>query len=112
MLVISALSGIFALLSGVYLLIIKASGGLFLLCFWGGCLVGWLAYQGALGSAVVYAELIKSSFDLYRNELLKQMRLPLPKTPQEEMKQWREIGEFIYFNNTAVAWEYNKSDID
>lgn len=112
MLVISALSGIFALLSGVYLLIIKASGGLFLLCFWGGCLVGWLAYQGALGSAVVYAELIKSSFDLYRNELLKQMRLPLPKTPQEEMKQWREIGEFIYLNNTAVAWEYNKSDID
>lgn len=112
MLVISALSGIFALLSGVYLLIIQASGWLFLLCFWGGCLVGWLAYQGALGSAVVYAELIKSSFDLYRNELLKQMRLPLPKTPQEEMKQWREIGEFIYFNNTAVAWEYNKSDID
>ena len=111
MLVISALSVIFALLSGVYLLVIKASGWLFLLCFWGGWLVGWLAYRGALGSAVVYGELIKSSFDLYRNELLKQMRLPLPKTPKEEIKRWQEIREFLYSNNTEVAWQYTEPDI-
>ena len=82
-----------------------------MLCFWGGYLVGWLAYRGALGSAVVYAELIKSSFDLYRNELLKQMRLPLPKTPKEEIKRWQEIRQFLYSNNTEVAWGYTESDI-
>ncbi|MCC3499428.1 MAG: hypothetical protein JGK03_15350 [Microcoleus sp. PH2017_25_DOB_D_A] len=111
MLVISTLGGIFALLSGAYLLTIQSSGWLFLLCFWGGLLVGWLAYRGALGSTIIYAELIKAGFDLYRNELLKQMRLPLPKTPTEEIKQWDEIRQFLYSSNTQVTWQYIEPDI-
>jgi hypothetical protein len=108
MLVISSLGGAFALLSGVYLLIIGAPWWLFLVCFWGGLLVAWLAYQSALGSAVLYAQQIKAAFDLYRNELLKQMHLPLPATPDEEKTRWREVGQFLYRNlrEKPELWAY------
>jgi len=108
MLVISSLGGAFALLSGGYLLIVSAAWWLFLACFWGGLLVAWLAYQGALGSAMLYAQQIKAAFDLYRNELLKQMRLPLPATPDEEKTRWREVGQFLYRNvrEEPKLWAY------
>jgi hypothetical protein len=108
MLVLSALGGAFALLSGCYLLIVGATWWLFLICFWGGLLFAWLAYQGALGSALLYAQQIKIGFDLYRNELLKQMRLPLPATPDEEETWWYEIGQFLYRNlrEKPALWAY------
>ncbi len=110
MLLISALSSIFALVSGVYLVIVKASGWLFLLCFWGGLFLAWLAYRSALGSALLYAQQIKAGFDLYRNELLKEMRLELPKTPLEEIELWNKIHQFLYNNNTTVLLQYKDPD--
>ncbi len=98
MLVISTLSGIFALISGGYLLIVKASGWLFLLCFWGGLAVAWLAYRGALASAVLYAQQIKTGFDLYRHELFKQMHLKLPHNLKDEKEQWKKVDQFLYQN--------------
>ncbi|NET72314.1 MAG: hypothetical protein F6K62_15675 [Sphaerospermopsis sp. SIO1G2] len=96
MVTISALSGMFAIFSSVYLLVVKASGFLFLGCFWGGLLLAWFSYQGALGNAIVYAQQIKVAFDLYRNELLRQMLFPLPETHQEEQELWEEVCRFIY----------------
>lgn len=108
MLVLTTLSGAFAVLSGLYLLIVGATWWLFLVCFLGGLLVARLAYQGALGSAVAYAEQIKVAFDLYRNELLKQMRLPLPSTPEEEKSQWSDIDLFLLRNvrQQPDMWKY------
>ncbi|MBG1260608.1 hypothetical protein [Nostoc commune] len=110
MLVVSALSGIFGLVIGVYLIIVQSSGWLFLTCFWGGLFLAWLAYQSALGSALLYAQQIKAGFDLYRNELLKQMRLELPKTPSEEIELWDKIRQFLYSNNTTVLLQYKDLD--
>jgi hypothetical protein len=109
MLVVSALSSIFALFSGVYLLIVKASGLLFLTCFWGGLFLAWLTYQSALGSALLYAQQIKAGFDLYRHELLKQVRLELPNTPSEEPKLWNKISELLY-QNIRVQLQYKDPD--
>ena len=109
MLVISSLSGIFALISGIYLVIIKASGWLFLLCFWGGLGLAWLAYRGALASAVVYAQQIKTGFDLYRQELLKQMHLKLPTNLKNEKEQWEEVRRFLY-QNFPLSGEYTNSE--
>ena len=111
MLVISFLGGAFALLSSIYLLIIGATWWLFLLCFWGGLLVAWLAYKAALGSARLYAQQIKAAFDLYRNELLIQMRLPLPTNLKEERAQWKEIGQFLY-SNLPGSWKYTNDEAD
>lgn len=109
-LVISALSGIFGVLSGGYLLMVKATGWLFLLCFWGGLLVAYLAYQSALSSALLYAQQIKAAYDLYRNELLKQMRLPLPKTYPEELEQWEALCRFLYINDRPPSQQYQDPD--
>lgn len=109
MLVVATLGGIFALISGVYLLIVKASGWLFLLCFWGGLTVAWLAYRGALASAVLYAQQIKTGFDLYRQDLLKQMHLKLPPNLEDEKEQWKKVNQFLY-QNFPLSWEYTNSD--
>lgn len=98
MLVISFLSGSFALLSGVSLMIVGAAWWFILLCLLGGLFVSWIAYKGALGSAVIYAQQIKAAFDLYRNELLKQMHLSPPDTPKDEKILWYEICQFLYRN--------------
>ena len=54
---------------------------------------------------------IKAAFDLYRNELLKQMRLPLPATLDEEKTRWREIGQFLYRNlrEKPELWTYTNA---
>jgi hypothetical protein len=108
MLVISSLSGTFALLSAGSLLIISAAKWQILVCFLSGLLVSWLAYRGALGSAIIYAQQIKATFDLYRNELLKQMRLPLPATPKVEEKLWHDVCQFLYRNSREEPelWKY------
>jgi hypothetical protein len=106
MLVISFLSGMFALISGVYLYIVKAYWWLFLACFWGGLLVSWLGYRGAIGNAILYAEQIKVAYDLYRNDLLKQMRLELPNNPEEEQKQWDKLDKFFYRNDPTAIQSY------
>lgn len=98
MLVISSLGIAFAIVSGAYLLVIRADWWLFLICFWGGMLVARIAYHGATSNALLFAEQIKVAFDLYREELLKQMRIPLPGTRDEEDETWGSLCEFIYRN--------------
>ena len=111
MLVISFLSGVFALLSSIYLLFVGATWWLFLLCFWGGLLVAWLAYNAALGSARLYAQQVKTAFDLYRNQLLIQMRLPLPTDIKEERAQWKAIRQFLY-SNLPGSLKYTNDEAD
>ena len=96
MLIITTLGLLFSIVSGLYLLLVRAEWWLFLLCFWGGLMLAWLAYRSALSNAVLYASSIKAGFDLYRNELLKQMRLPLPRNEIEEKETWKRLGAFIY----------------
>ncbi|HKV34899.1 MAG TPA: hypothetical protein VJP89_11270 [Pyrinomonadaceae bacterium] len=107
MLVISFLSAALAFVSGIYLVVVGASPYLFLLCFGGGLIVSWIAYRGALGNALLYAQQIKVAFDLYRNELLKQMRVPLPKTAAEERATWAAVKQLLY-NNLPPGWDYTK----
>jgi hypothetical protein len=111
MLVISFLGGAFALLSSIYLLIVGGTWWLFLLCFWGGLLVAWFAYEAALGSARLYAQQVKAAFDLYRNELLIQMRLSLPTNPKQEREQWQAIGQFLY-RNLPGSLKYTNDEAD
>lgn len=98
MLVISSLSVGFALLAGSYMLITGAAWLYFLVCFLGSLFTAWLAYKSALGSALLYAQQIKVAFDLYRNDLLKQMNISLPITPEEEKKVWNDVVQLLYRN--------------
>lgn len=103
MLMISILGGAFGLVAGIYLLVACAPWWLFLLCAWGGSAVAGMAYQGILGSARLYAEQIRTAFDLYRHELLKQMRLKLPDSLSDEKVVWDAVNQLLYRNN---PWEH------
>ncbi|KAI9130023.1 hypothetical protein [Acaryochloris sp. CCMEE 5410] len=105
-LAIATLSGLFSIMTGLWLLAVKAPGWLFLLCFWGGALAAWLAYQSALGNAVAYSEQVKVCFDLYRHELVKQLRLKPATTPDLENQQWQEIRELFYEGKITTTWQY------
>lgn len=96
MLVTSGLSALFALISGVYLLVWQGEGWLFLLCFLGGLVVARLAYLSALDAAISYGQLIKSAFDVYKDDLIKQLGYELPKSLTEERKFWGNLYELIY----------------
>jgi len=104
LLVISALSGAFALAAGVYLVAVAASWWLFLACFWGGSALALIAYRASIPSAFGYAEQLKTAFDLYRNELLKQLRIPLPSTAAEERARWTEANLLVYRNMPVTEY--------
>jgi len=109
-LAIATLSGLFGFITGVWLLIAKAPGWLYLLCFWGGTLVAGVAYQSAIGNAAAYAEQIKVGFDLYRHELIKQFRLQPTQKPDGEAKQWQEIQQLLYGGQAPSTWIYIDPD--
>ncbi|WP_431632169.1 hypothetical protein [Alkalinema pantanalense] len=111
---LSILSGFFACISGIYLIVVGGSWQLFLACFWGGFLVSWLAYQGALDSAICCSQQIKAAFDLYRNEVFKKMRLPLPMKPgkEDERAKWQMICAFLYRNKVGSLIYTNENNED
>jgi hypothetical protein len=100
MLVVSGLSALSAFITGVYLLI-QGTWWLFLLCFFGGLLVAWLAYKSALEAAITYGQLIKSAFDLYKGELWKQLGYQQSKSLAEERLSWRSLYELVYKGETS-----------
>lgn len=112
MLLLSSLFAVFALAAGGYLLAVKGVWWLFLLCFWGGLAVAWFAYGSALDNAQLYGVQYKAAFDLHRNELLKQLRKPLPATQMEEQQTWQEVCIFLYrnFPQNSASWIYVDSD--
>jgi hypothetical protein len=112
LLVISFLGGVFGVATGIYLLIVGADWRLFLVCFWGGCLVALAAYRGSISNAIVYAQTVKAAFDLYRNELLKQMRIELPCSPAEERRIWQDLQDFLYRNEPPESLRYVKEAMD
>ncbi|USX52483.1 hypothetical protein [Lentzea sp. HUAS12] len=53
-----------------------------------------LSYMGAIAAATEYSTFIKTAYDLYRSELLKSARLPLPKDPAEELATFMTLSDF------------------
>lgn len=85
----SFLAGIFALVSGVSLLVSGGPWWRFLLFFWGGAAFAWIAYLGALPAAVTYGQHIRTAFDLYRHSLLTHLGLG----GSDERELWRRLGQ-------------------
>ena len=62
-------------------------------CFW--ILVGYILYVLSIPVAKTIGLLIRSSFDLYRFDLLKQLNYSIPSTFSQERKAWGKISDFI-----------------
>ncbi|MFD5488077.1 hypothetical protein ACFWIV_21725 [Streptomyces virginiae] len=87
------LSGVLAVGGGGYLWAVHASTPLFLLCLWGGGLVAWICYRGALLRAVTYGQHLRVAFDLYRGHLLEALGRPVG-DGDDERAQWERLCLF------------------
>lgn len=88
----SLLATVFAVVSGAYLVASGDSLWRSLACFWGGLLVAWLLYRGAVGDASVYGQYIRTAFDVYRMDLLKQLQIEAPADPAAERRLWLRLA--------------------
>jgi hypothetical protein len=68
---------------------------LFLVCLVGGFALAHVAYLSAVEAAKDLGEAMRTSFDLYRNELLIRLRWPLPRNAADERDTWTDVGDFI-----------------
>ncbi|MGK7875321.1 MAG: hypothetical protein AB4426_19085, partial [Xenococcaceae cyanobacterium] len=59
-------------------------------------LSAYLAYRWMLNAAIIYGDLLESAFDLYRGELYKSLRWPLPKCPQEEEQLGKQLTAYLW----------------
>lgn len=90
--------GAYALGSGLGLLLTGGSPSIFLFATLGGSAAAWVAYRGAIEAAKEYGEQLKVGHDLYRFELFRHLRLPVPVTLADERKQWEALHDFLYSN--------------
>ena len=67
----------------------------------------WLAYVLILQAAMAYADLLESAFDLYRWELYKAARWPLPEASGEaEIAAGQRLTEFLWRGEVKPSIQY------
>jgi hypothetical protein len=107
LLLFSALSIVFSMLAVPYLWARGAQAWLVLTCAFG-LPLGWLSYCAALSPARAYAELLKVTFDLHRQALLKALGLRAPGTLSQEQALWRTVSDFIFRGiPPAPDWQFD-----
>lgn len=91
LLVVSSYFAAFAIFGGVIILFEAGPILMFAASVLGSFAAAHLVYKCAVGAAIEYGEQIRASMDLYRLELLRQLRYPDPTTREEEAAHWREF---------------------
>ena len=57
--------------------------------------LGTRLYHFSITIAEDYALIVRSGFDLYRFDLLKQLSCPIPKSYSSEFHIWRKLSDFM-----------------
>jgi hypothetical protein len=68
-----------------------------------GLLVAWTCYSAAVNRVVDYGNLIRVSFDLYRQNILQQMHIPVPDNLQSERLLWTALNHWV--SRYTPPWE-------
>jgi hypothetical protein len=106
LIVVAFYSYIYAIGAAAYVAAREGGRGLFVLVGLGGLAVGTLAYRAAVQSAIDYADQVRAAFDMYRFNLLANLRLPRPATRKEELRLWPEVTALIRSNEPRDWWVY------
>ena len=108
MLVITALSFVFSLITCIPLALFTNHWLLFLACALAFPLA-WVSYRTSLQGATLYGELCKTAFDLHRWKLLEALHIKYPETYEDEWTIWGELNYFIYRGETPfVTYDVKK----
>jgi hypothetical protein len=95
---LSILSTVMSKTLGETITVLAPQQKTFLFSFTVGLLLSYLFYQIAIEQAMRYANLIRVSFDLYRHEILKQMRIPIPDNLVAERELWEALNLWIRYS--------------
>lgn len=68
---------------------------------------GIFFYNASLTTVFQYGEMIRSSYDLFRLDLFKQFKVPLPGDLAEEFEKWRVISELIAIGHAGSRVKIN-----
>lgn len=71
-----------------------------------------VCYLAAINQAVVYGRLVRVAFDLYRQEILKQMHIPVPDNLIGERLLWNLLTEWHYFYRPPWEMPNDKLELD
>ncbi len=100
---LTALSGIFLLIVGLpglpAFLWFKQNWILALVLIGGHFLFAAFCYLGVLSQVQIYSAMVRAGFDLYRHELLRQMRIPLPDSLAAEQQLWPLLTALCLFGD-------------
>lgn len=64
-------------------------------------------YNASLTTVFQYGEMIRSSYDLFRFDLLRQLRLPMPENLETEYRDWRMLSELIAIGHSGGKKKIN-----
>jgi hypothetical protein len=74
-------------------------------CAAGPLLLSRCSYLAAVTAAGVFGELVRSSYDLFRGDLLGKLGWPMPPTLAAERKLWTALGQQLYGRGTTAQGE-------
>ncbi|HSE19437.1 MAG TPA: hypothetical protein VLB46_20410 [Pyrinomonadaceae bacterium] len=87
-----------AIVGGLLIVVFDQRWWFFLLVWTASLLLARACYRASVSQCAEYASLIRVAFDLYRSELLKQLRISLPPTPEKEYPLWKRLERWIHFD--------------
>jgi len=70
-------------------------------CAAGALLLSRSSYLAAVTAAAVFGDLVRSSYDLFRGDLLGKLGWPMPPTLAAERQLWTALGEQLYARGTT-----------
>jgi hypothetical protein len=105
-LAVSLLSGIYAPLGSIYLIVNDATLVWIGIALFGGSLMSFVSCRAALAPAAIYGEQIRTAFDLYRHKLLLSVGAPMPVTLEEERRLWSDLLHFLERGEPIETWRY------
>ena len=83
------------LLSAIAILALDDRPWIFALFFIVGVLVSYAFYLGGVRQAAEVGTLVRTSYDLYRHEILKQMHIPVPHGASAERTLWEGLNAWV-----------------
>jgi hypothetical protein len=94
---LSSIFSALAVVGGLLVVFLDQRSWLFLLIWIAGLLLALICYRASISQSAEYGTFIRVAFDLYRPELIKQLRFALPDTPQKEFALWGRLGKWVHF---------------
>jgi hypothetical protein len=104
---LSALLLLFACIGGLAVALLSSRWWLFLLVWGGSLALSGVCYLASISQVRDYGTYIRVAFDLYRHELIKQMHIPLPDTPEKEWALWDRLHRWLHYTDELprLPWQ-------